>query len=107
VVRADSARPAKSKTTLNDLRYFGPGFGRGFFCFQESSSPRVFGGYEGRHGCCERDLSEVARWVAVRGADLGASNPKEGLLATVLGVGTLVFAALGLVVQLKDALNTV
>ena len=38
---------------------------------------------------------------------LGASEPREGILATVLGVGTLVFAALGLVVQLKDALNTV
>ena len=44
---------------------------------------------------------------AVNAMLLGASKPKEGLLATVLGVGTLVFAALGLVVQLKDALNTV
>src|SRR5258707_645167 len=38
---------------------------------------------------------------------LGASQPREGILATVFGVGTLVLAALGLVVQLKDALNTV
>jgi membrane protein len=38
---------------------------------------------------------------------LGASKPTEGILATVLGVGTLMFAAVGLVVQLKDALNTV
>ena len=44
---------------------------------------------------------------AVNAMLLGASKPKEGLLATVLGVGTLVFAALGLVVQLKDALNIV
>jgi membrane protein len=37
----------------------------------------------------------------------GASRPREGLVATVIGVGTLVFAAVGVVVQLKDALNTV
>jgi membrane protein len=37
----------------------------------------------------------------------GASKPAEGVLATVLGVGTLLFAAVGVVVQLKDALNTV
>jgi membrane protein len=36
-----------------------------------------------------------------------ASRPKSGILATVLGVGALVFAAVGVVVQLKDALNTV
>jgi len=36
-----------------------------------------------------------------------ASKPKEGMLATVIGVGTLIFAAIGVVVQLKDALNTV
>jgi hypothetical protein len=37
----------------------------------------------------------------------GANRPREGILATVIGVGTLVFAAVGVVVQLKDALNTV
>jgi membrane protein len=37
----------------------------------------------------------------------GANKPREGILATVIGVGTLVFAAVGVVVQLKDALNTV
>jgi membrane protein len=44
---------------------------------------------------------------AVNAMLLGASQPREGILATVLGLGTLVWAALGLVVQLKDALNTV
>ena len=44
---------------------------------------------------------------AVNAMLLGASQPREGILATLLGVGTLVLAALGLVVQLKDALNTV
>jgi membrane protein len=37
----------------------------------------------------------------------GASRPHEGMLATVIGIGTLMFAAVGVVVQLKDALNTV
>jgi membrane protein len=36
-----------------------------------------------------------------------ASRPREGMLATFLGIGTLLFAAIGVVVQLKDALNTV
>jgi membrane protein len=36
-----------------------------------------------------------------------ASKPNEGLLATIIGLGTLLFAAIGVVVQLKDALNTV
>jgi len=36
-----------------------------------------------------------------------ASRPREGLLATILGLGLLVFAAIGVVVQLKDALNIV
>jgi membrane protein len=36
-----------------------------------------------------------------------ASRPAAGILATVLGVGALLFAAIGVVVQLKDALNVV
>ncbi len=37
----------------------------------------------------------------------GASRPREGIIASVIGIGTLIFAAIGVVVQLKDALNTV
>jgi membrane protein len=36
-----------------------------------------------------------------------ASKPKQGIIATIIGLGTLIFAAVGVVVQLKDALNTV
>lgn len=36
-----------------------------------------------------------------------ASRPRDGMLPTFLGIGTLLFAAIGVVVQLKDALNTV
>jgi membrane protein len=37
----------------------------------------------------------------------GAGKPSEGIFATVIGTATLIFAALGVVVQLKEALNTV
>jgi membrane protein len=37
----------------------------------------------------------------------GADRPTEGVIATVIGLATLLFAAIGVVVQLKDALNTV
>src|SRR5882762_5147129 len=36
-----------------------------------------------------------------------AGRPREGIVATLLGVAAVVFAAIGVVVQLKDALNTV
>src|ERR1700692_4473021 len=36
-----------------------------------------------------------------------AGRPRQGLIATSLGLGALLFAAIGVVVQLKDALNTV
>jgi membrane protein len=36
-----------------------------------------------------------------------ASKPTEGILATIIGTGALAFAAVGVVVQLKDAFNTV
>jgi len=44
---------------------------------------------------------------AVEAMLASASRPREGIIATVIGLGTLVFAAIGVVVQLKDALNTV
>jgi len=37
----------------------------------------------------------------------GANHPHQGLLATIFGIATLVFAAVGVVVQLKTALNMV
>jgi len=36
-----------------------------------------------------------------------AGKPSEGIVATIIGTATLIFAALGVVVQLKEALNTV
>jgi membrane protein len=46
-----------------------------------------------------------ARAVQAMLADAG--RPRQGMVATVLGIGALLFAAIGVVVQLKDALNTV
>jgi membrane protein len=40
---------------------------------------------------------------AVQAMLADAGRPREGLLAMFLGVGTLLFAAIGVVVQLKDA----
>jgi hypothetical protein len=36
-----------------------------------------------------------------------AGRPREGVVATLLGLAAVMFAAIGVVVQLKDALNTV
>ena len=44
---------------------------------------------------------------AVQAMLADASRPRQGIVATVLGLGTLLFAAVGVVVQLKDALNVV
>ena len=51
-------------------------------------------------------LSETGA-KAVEAMLAGASRPAAGLLATFLGIGALLFAAIGVVVQLKDALNVV
>ena len=44
---------------------------------------------------------------AINGMLAAADKPKQGIFATVIGIGALIFAAIGVVVQLKDALNTV
>ena len=44
---------------------------------------------------------------AINGMLATADKPRQGIFATVIGIGALIFAAIGVVVQLKDALNTV
>jgi membrane protein len=44
---------------------------------------------------------------AVEAMLAGASRPYQGALATIFGICLLVFSALGVVIQLKDALNTI
>ena len=71
----------------------------GFFFGREAVSGQVAASITGMLG------DTGAKAIQAMLADAG--RPREGLLATVLGVGTLLFAAIGVVVQLKDALNTV
>ena len=54
-----------------------------------------------------RELDQAGRHAESCSLLADASRPREGMLATSLGIGTLLFAAIGVVVQLKDALNTV
>ena len=44
---------------------------------------------------------------AIDGMLSAANKPREGVVAIVISTGTLVFAAIGVVIQLKSALNTV
>lgn len=45
--------------------------------------------------------------TAVEAMLAGANRPATGIVASILGIGALLFAAIGVVVQLKDALNVV
>jgi membrane protein len=45
--------------------------------------------------------------VALQALAAGADRPHQGVLATIFGIGTLLFGAVGIVSQLKEALNTV
>jgi membrane protein len=54
-----------------------------------------------------RGLLGVTGAQAIDAMLAGATKAREGILAIALGLGTLIFAAIGVVVQLKDALNTV
>jgi membrane protein len=69
-----------------------------------------FFGHEAVHG----EVSvQIRGLLGSTGADMieamlaGARQPHEGLLATLFGLAVLLFAAVGVVAQLKDALNTV
>jgi membrane protein len=44
---------------------------------------------------------------AIQAMLVDAGRPREGIIATSLGLGPLFFAAIGVVIQLKDALNIV
>jgi membrane protein len=54
-----------------------------------------------------KDMLGESGAKAVEAMLAGASRPAAGIIASVLGVGALLFAAIGVVVQLKDALNVV
>src|SRR6202521_6402532 len=54
-----------------------------------------------------KDLLGDTGAKAVQAMLADAGRPREGTIASLLGLGALLFAAIGVVVQLKDALNTV
>jgi membrane protein len=67
-------------------------------------------GQEAVRGEVSAQLGNLLGEEGARGVEsmlAGAGRLGEGIFATLLGVGTLLFAAVGVVVQLKDALNTV
>jgi membrane protein len=71
----------------------------GFFFGQEAVSGRVASSIKDMLG------DTGAKAVQAMLADVG--RPREGFVATLLGLGAVIFAAIGVVVQLKDALNIV
>jgi membrane protein len=44
---------------------------------------------------------------AINGMLVAADRPSQGIFASVIGIGALIFAAIGVVVQVKDAMNNV
>ena len=69
----------------------------------------VFGA-EAARGQVQEQLSGMVGQTAAVAIDsmlAGANKPQQGLLATAIGTAVLLFSALGVVVQLKDAFNTV
>jgi membrane protein len=71
----------------------------GFFFGREAVSGEVASSIKGMLG----DTGAKA----VEAMLVDADRPREGIISTLLGLGALFFAAIGVVVQLKDALNTV
>jgi len=71
----------------------------GFFFGREAVSGQVASSI--------RDMLGDTGAKAVEAMLADAGRPREGLVATLLGAAAVVFAAIGVVVQLKDALNTV
>lgn len=67
-------------------------------------------GQEAARGEVEAQLSGLLGGTAAKAVDAmlaGARRPAQGILATFVGTVILVVTALGVVVQLKDAFNTV
>jgi membrane protein len=55
-------------------------------------------------GSSIKDMMGETGAKAIQAMLADAGRPREGLLATALGLATLLFAAIGVVIQLKDAL---
>ncbi len=67
-------------------------------------------GEEAARGGIERQLRGFLGETAAKAVDAmlaGANKPQQSAVATAIGIAFLLFAAVGVVVQLKDAFNTV
>jgi membrane protein len=67
-------------------------------------------GRDAARGEVEVELQGLLGEAAAKAVDamlVGASAPRQGLIATAIGAVILLFTAVGVVVQLKDAFNTV
>jgi membrane protein len=67
-------------------------------------------GQEAARGEVQGQLSGMVGQSVANAIDsmlASANRPQQGLLATAIGTAVLLFSALGVVVQLKDAFNTV
>src|SRR5215470_9895484 len=65
-------------------------------------------GEEAARGEVQGQLSEMVGQTAADAIEnmlISANKPQQGVLATVIGTAVLMFSALGVVVQLKDAFN--
>ncbi|HEX5688735.1 MAG TPA: YihY/virulence factor BrkB family protein [Roseiflexaceae bacterium] len=72
----------------------------GFFFGREAASGAIVGQIQGLVG--EQSAQTIQEMVAN-----AAANPSGGIIATVIGIVTLLFGALGVFGQLQDALNTI
>ena len=62
---------------------------------------------DGQVASSVKDLLGDTGANAIQAMLVDAGRPREGIIATSLGLGALLFAAIGVVIQLKDALNIV
>lgn len=70
----------------------------------------LFLGQEAAQGQVSRELDKVFGSTTARAVEQmveAAAKPKSGMVATIIGIVTLLFGASGVFGQLKDALNTI
>lgn len=73
----------------------------------------IAGIWFGREAAQEQIMSQMAAMVGDQGAQgiqsllQAANKPREGMIASVVAVVTLIFGATGVFMQLQDALNTI
>jgi membrane protein len=67
----------------------------------------------GRDAAQGEIMGQIEGMVGGKGAEMiqtmleAANKPREGMIATVVGIATLLFGATGVFIQLQDALNTI